>query len=327
MIQDLLAASAFGLAACAFGALIYILRRSEPDPNQLECHTADRGAPSKELINLQSEMETLHSHIRVSEELRGNLQAKLEANSEEIAQLNLALENQKKAGSFKENSWFQDRTHLESKLFAKDEEVHSLSEKIKSLEDQIVSLHARPTAPDSSFPRATSSKPLHSSKAPAPANSHETPEWYLRPDKGRERHNTKFSTPFPDATPRLTKTLLPASQNTISSKELSHGDESLRVKQLNLMVKTLQGKKMMLEERNENWEVALRYLSEHILRNYGKNYSSFEIGPLVATALQSINKSLIMNDMFQANHDEIDDLNVLSELLYEGGNEPSLNTL
>lgn len=326
MIQDLLAASAFGLAACAFGALIYILRRSVPDQNQLESLETDREPPSHELLSLQSEMDTLQSHIRVSEELRGNLQAKLEASSEVIAQLNLNLENQKKSVVFKENSWLQDRTLLEAKLSAGDLEILSLTEKVKSLEDQIVSLQTRAAPPDSSFQRAEFSKKVLSSVAPSLAKAHESPEWYRRPDKKPDPHQMKWAAPFPEGTPRFTKTLLPASQNTISSKAHSHTDESLRVEQLNLMVKTLQGKKAMLEERNQNWEVALRYLSEHILRNCGKNYSSFEIGPLVAIALQSINKSLIMNDMFQANHDEIDDLNVLSELLYEG-KEPSRNTL
>ncbi|MEI8027808.1 MAG: hypothetical protein WCI18_15775 [Pseudomonadota bacterium] len=327
MIQDLLAASAFGLAACAFGALIFVLRRSAPDQNHLESLVvADMGPPSKEVMSLQSEMESLHSHIRISEELRGNLQAKLEASSEVIAQLNLNLENQKKSVIFKENSWLQDRTHLEAKLSAGNQEVLSLTEKVKSLEDQIVSLQLKPVPPDSSLQRAEFSKKVLASKASSPAKAHERPEWYLQPDKERGAHQTQWAVPFPEVTPRFTKTLHPVSQNTISSREHSHSDDSLRVEQLNLMVKTLQGKKAMLEERNQNWEVALRYLSEHILRNYGKNYSSFEIGPLVATALQSINKSLIMNDMFQANHDEIDDLNVLSELLYEG-KEPSRNTL
>ena len=83
------------------------------------------------------------------------------------------------------------------------------------------------------------------------------------------------------------------------------------------MVKTLQGRKSMLEERNQNWEVALRYLSEHVLRTKGENPAPSEIGPLVALALQTINKSLMMNEMFSTDLDDMSDLSKLSDLIHD----------
>ena len=84
---------------------------------------------------------------------------------------------------------------------------------------------------------------------------------------------------------------------------------------LKLIAKTLKGQKEMLEERNQNWEVALRYLSEYILGTRIKNCATMSIGALVGEALETLNKSLIMNELLDGNNDHNDGLNELSDLM------------
>jgi len=317
MIQDVLAASAFGLAACAFGALIHMLRRSAPTQNQTDSTAPNMDSPTKKLESLQDELQALSSHIRVSEGLRLSLQAKLEANSEIVTHLNLSLENQKKSFLFKENSWLKDKAELDAKISTKDHEILNLAEKIRLFEIQIHTLETTLTK-NSRLPQGLQPlKKVVLAKPLACSPSHLSPDVQLKLGEDQKCDLPQATVSHSESSPKLTKTINLERPTSLNQKDSASKNQSLRAQQLNLMLKTLQGKMAMLEERNQNWEVALRYLSEDVLRHYGRKSSSIEIGPLVATALEAINKSLIMNDMFQSNHDDMEDLSVLSELLYE----------
>jgi chromosome segregation ATPase len=68
-----------------------------------------------------------------------------------------------------------------------------------------------------------------------------------------------------------------------------------KIAQFDRLYASMRGLKEMADERNRNWEVALRHLSEALLKKGGAHaYTGKEpIGPLVAQALQSIGAQLI----------------------------------
>lgn len=107
-----------------------------------------------------------------------------------------------------------------------------------------------------------------------------------------------------------------------------------RIAQYERLYGSMRGLKEMTEERNRNWEVALKKLSLHILGERGLKDAEIpkNIGPLVAEALQAIGAQLIDDheasgahgrDMFDADVDFAGDLSEspLNEL--DSENDPA----
>lgn len=69
--------------------------------------------------------------------------------------------------------------------------------------------------------------------------------------------------------------------------------------QLSMMMKVEKGKREIIEERNENWERALKLLCESIFKDLNIDSSSLNLGQLVSKALEiKIQEELIPNDHF-----------------------------
>ncbi len=72
-----------------------------------------------------------------------------------------------------------------------------------------------------------------------------------------------------------------------------------KIAQYDRLYASMKGLREMSEERNRNWEVALRKLSAWVLESRGKSYGNSDlspqapIGPLVAKAMQSIGAQLL----------------------------------
>jgi len=88
-------------------------------------------------------------------------------------------------------------------------------------------------------------------------------------------------------------------------------EKSVRVDQINW---SLKGQKEMLEERNRNWETALRYMSEHILGKKNQHSKSAPIGLVIGNALEAIERCLIVEDFHQSPDNQFDELDFLSQL-------------
>lgn len=82
-----------------------------------------------------------------------------------------------------------------------------------------------------------------------------------------------------------------------------------KLKQYQHFYSTIQGQKEMLEERNHNWETALKLLSTWILKSRNKEVSP-NIGTLVSSALELTKSGPLVNDeeaddiTFGTQHDE-----------------------
>ena len=357
MIQDILALSAFGLAATAFGALVYSSKRMASLTSANIDLAKKIDSFQSEYSKLASEIETLEAHIRVSEELRQGLQAKLEDSVLKVKELLQSLEDQKRSSLFQEKAWLQDRKDLEASPKSSQESLVKASEKIQEPESRVPSRELasphRPTAFAQKSPAHRESAQRKDSFRRSFAevsNDQETQNrlpltqtsQLFEPVEGSRRGltlssktNSFSSQSSSKRNTGLEKTdswrksetsdqkvsiekLIP--QEKVGPLEKDHSSSqpySLKIDQLNLIVKTLQGRKSILEERNQNWEVALRYLSEHVLRTKGENPAPSEIGPLVALALQTINKSLMMNEMFSTDLDDMSDLSKLSDLIHD----------
>jgi hypothetical protein len=74
----------------------------------------------------------------------------------------------------------------------------------------------------------------------------------------------------------------------------------LKVKahRMEVLYNSMKGLREMAEERNQNWEVALRELSVHVLNNPGvrESKSSMPIGELVGAALELAGSSLVYDE-------------------------------
>lgn len=67
-----------------------------------------------------------------------------------------------------------------------------------------------------------------------------------------------------------------------------------KLSQVEQLYRSMKGLKEMTEERNENWQQALRYMAAHI---NGKDLKTSEpLGPLVGEALQKIGKELVVDE-------------------------------
>ncbi len=77
-----------------------------------------------------------------------------------------------------------------------------------------------------------------------------------------------------------------------------------KYKHFSRLYSTMRGLKEMVEERNQNWEIALRALSTWVCQKNNKNISSEKIGVLVGEALEAIGETLLIEDeaLPSANH-------------------------
>ena len=73
---------------------------------------------------------------------------------------------------------------------------------------------------------------------------------------------------------------------------------SQKVRSYNLLHKSLQGQKQLLEERNSNWEKALVHLSKWVLKDESKILATNSLGTLIGSALEKIKAGPLVNDEF-----------------------------
>jgi len=98
--------------------------------------------------------------------------------------------------------------------------------------------------------------------------------------------------------------LLESQQKIVAlERQLQHADPLMlkrlkrKVSNLEHLLSSMRGLRELAEERNQNWEVALRHLAAWVLRQQGKKVSeNMQIGGLVGTALEAINERLVDDD-------------------------------
>ncbi|MES2745472.1 MAG: hypothetical protein V4655_08590 [Bdellovibrionota bacterium] len=74
----------------------------------------------------------------------------------------------------------------------------------------------------------------------------------------------------------------------------------LKVARLEQLYASMKGLREMAEERNENWETALRYFAAHVLGRKMDALQGASIGALVGEALEKIGATLVNDDEEQA---------------------------
>lgn len=73
-----------------------------------------------------------------------------------------------------------------------------------------------------------------------------------------------------------------------------------KVARLEQLYASMKGLREMADERNENWETALRYFAAHILGRSFENSQAASIGALVGEALEKIGATLVNDEEEQA---------------------------
>lgn len=323
MLQDILTCLGFILAIIAFFMSYFFARRSALLKNSLDHVTtlAERfksetavmsetsSVASQEAINLTRMLNELNSKLDSCLTKNNRLESELDEKATFMIQI--------------QTTWEKERASFQQVIAAQEKGIRSLESHLLELEKtnaSLVEAQNRHTAStlllDRYHPGRNSEKlnmltALAPGKVRAPNTQQKIDFQAMKVQLMSIFRNPQQNSGMPNniVSPSVTKEV----------KEDLYRIYQSKLDNLKLIAKTLKGQKEMLEERNQNWEVALRYLSEYILGTRIKNSATMNIGALVGEALETLNKSLIMNELLDDKNDHNDGLNELSDLMQNEG--------
>jgi hypothetical protein len=331
MLQDILTCLGFVLAIIAFIMSYYFARRALALKNSLDHITSIAQGLKSETMVMSETSSVASLEVTNLTRLNNELNFKLDSYAKKNIQLESELDEKASFMIQIQASWEKERATLQDTISAQKQGIQTLETHLTELEREnaqlLIAKNRYTTKPllDRQHPSRNSEK--MNMLATSPSKASPTLKTKQKIDfnaikaqlfaffQTSEQKNSKFS--------KLAVTsLLPEAKQELQQTYQAKLDH------LKLVAKTFKGQKEMLEERNRNWEVALRYFSEYILGSRVKNSANINIGTLVGEALETLNKSLIMNDLLDDKNDPNDALSELSELMQSEGSQPfdSLNS-
>lgn len=319
MLQDILTCLGFVLAIIAFIMSYYFARRSLSLKNSLDHMTSIAEGLKSETMVMSETSSVASLEVTNLIRLNNELTFKLDSFAKKNIQLESELDEKASFMIQIQSSWEKERTSLQNTILAQKQGIQTIETHLADLERENAELLIAKN-------RYTTTKPLLDRQHPS-RNSEKMNMLATSPSKTGQTPKTKQKLDFnsikaqliaffqnsPQKNSKLSKMTVPT-LSPDAKHELQQTYQA-KIDHLKLVAKTIKGQKEMLEERNRNWEVALRYFSEYILGSRVKASDNLNIGTLVGEALETLNKSLIMNDLLDDKNDQNDALNELSELM------------
>jgi hypothetical protein len=332
MLQDILTCLGFVLAIIAFIMSYYFARRALSLKNSLEHVTSIAQGLKSETMVMSETSSVASLEVTNLTRLNNELSFKLDSYAKKSIQLESELDEKASFMIQIQASWEKERATLQDTISAQKQGIQTLETHLTELERENAQLLIAKN-------RYTTTKPLLDRQHPS-RNSEKLNMLATSPSKAGPTLKNKQKIDFnaikaqlfaffqtsQQKNSKLTK--LAATSLLPEAKQELQQTYQAKLDHLKLVARTFKGQKEMLEERNRNWEVALRYFSEYILGSRVKNSANINIGTLVGEALETLNKSLIMNDLLDDKNDPNDALSELSELMQSEGSQPfdSLNS-